>query len=600
MNGGDPQQSLDSLTLAPTVSYRQPPGTETVTFAQKPADSKQPQGTFGDYELLREIARGGMGRVLAAHDRTLDREVALKILLPGANADRFVRESKITARLPHPGIPPVYALGTLADDSPFLAMKLIIGQTLAEELKTADRPQLLQVFTQVCQAVSFAHSRGVIHRDLKPANIMVGAFGEVQVMDWGLAKELGSREASHEFLSSEPTVGTDPARTSDHRAAGESTDDRTQAGTVLGTPSYMAPEQARGEATDARGDVFALGGILCAILTGHPPFSGRSSQEVIQRAGAADLAEALARLDGCGADVELVALCQRCLSANAMDRPADGQAVADGLTAYLNGVQERLHAAERERAVALAKATEQEKRRRVVAGLSAVVIIISVVGSLVAVEMRNAARVTGLVDSLASADVAQLPQIVAELEHHRGRVTPMLVALAGAEWKTVEERKVQLHARLALVTHDEQQVDPLVEVLLAANLSYVGVIRDQLAPYQQRLEGDLWELLHDTTAAPARRFRAGLALATYATSSPQWTAADDAYLVKQLVEANPEHQQRLREYLRPLDSRLLGDLEGTFADPKATESCQLGAANALADFAGKDTLRLARLLSAAT
>ena len=124
----------------------------------------------------------------------------------------------------------------------------------------------------------------------------------------------------------------------------------------MGTPAYMAPEQARGEAADARADVFALGGILCAILTGQPPFSGKSTLEVIQRAGAADLAEAYARLDGCGADAELVALCRRCLSPSPADRPADGQAVADGLTAYLNGVQERLQAAERERAVAVARA----------------------------------------------------------------------------------------------------------------------------------------------------------------------------------------------------------------------------------------------------
>src|SRR5713226_2844123 len=142
------------------------------------------------YRVLREIGRGGMGKVLAAFDLGLDRDVALKVLLPGANADRFVRESKITARLPHPGIPPAHALGTLADGSPFLAMKLIAGQTLAVEMKTADRPRLLQAFTQVCQGVGFAHSRGVIHRDLKPLNIMVGAFGEVQVMDWGLAKRL--------------------------------------------------------------------------------------------------------------------------------------------------------------------------------------------------------------------------------------------------------------------------------------------------------------------------------------------------------------------------------------------------------------------------
>src|SRR5262249_18416083 len=146
------------------------------------------------YRVLREIARGAMGRVLGAYDLALDRDVALKVLLPGANADRFVRESKITARLPHPGIPPVHALGTLADGSPFLAMKLIAGRTLTDEIKSVDRPRLMQTVLQVCQAVGFAHSRGIIHRDLKPANVMVGAFGEVQVMDWGLAKDLKSQE----------------------------------------------------------------------------------------------------------------------------------------------------------------------------------------------------------------------------------------------------------------------------------------------------------------------------------------------------------------------------------------------------------------------
>src|SRR5215475_9398477 len=173
------------------------------------------------YRVLREIARGGMGRVLAAHDLTLDRDIALKVLLPGAPADRFVRESRITARLPHPGIPPVHALGTLADGSPFLVMKLIAGRTLAEEMKSADRPRLLQAFTQVCQAVGFAHSKGIVHRDLKPTNVMVGSFGEVQVMDWGLAKDLTSRDVPAEPHSSEalrvPSDGADANQTADHR-----------------------------------------------------------------------------------------------------------------------------------------------------------------------------------------------------------------------------------------------------------------------------------------------------------------------------------------------------------------------------------------------
>ena len=354
------------------------------------------------YCVLREIARGGMGRVLAAHDLTLDRDVALKILLPGANADRFVRESKITARLPHPGIPPVHALGTLADGSPFLAMKLVAGQTLAAAMTTTDRPRLLQACTQVCQAVGFAHSRGVIHRDLKPANVMVGAFGEVQVMDWGLAKDLTSREIAAESRSASVlpdwVVGTDADQTTDHRAPGESTEGQTQAGTVMGTPAYMAPEQARGEPTDARADVFALGGILCKILTGHPPFIGKSALEVIRRATVADLAEANARLDNCGADAELVALCRGCLSPNPTDRPVNGQAVADAVTAYLNGVQDRLQAVERERAVDVAKAIEQRRRRKVqviAASLVLVALLAGIAGTTVGLldarEQRNLA-----------------------------------------------------------------------------------------------------------------------------------------------------------------------------------------------------------------
>src|SRR5262245_4696013 len=208
----DPNVTSDHITSAPADPLRPADALRTTDHVAESAstDGSHPgsdapasdRPAVPGYRLLCEIARGGMGRVLVAYDLTLDREVALKVLLPGANADRFVRESKITARLPHPGIPPVHALGTLADGSPFLAMKLIVGQTLAVEMKTADRSRLLQSFTQVCQAVGFAHSRGVLHRDLKPANVMVGGFGEVQVMDWGLAKELTSRDVPSESGSS--------------------------------------------------------------------------------------------------------------------------------------------------------------------------------------------------------------------------------------------------------------------------------------------------------------------------------------------------------------------------------------------------------------
>jgi serine/threonine protein kinase len=141
-----------------------------------------------------------MGRVFAAFDETFEREVAIKTLLPGAPALRFITEAKITARLPHPGIPPVHALGTLEDGTPWLAMKLIRGRTLHDLLQSrdhqeaGDRGRFIAIFEQIAQAVGFAHSRGILHRDLKPLNVMVGELGEVQVMDWGLAKELTSRD----------------------------------------------------------------------------------------------------------------------------------------------------------------------------------------------------------------------------------------------------------------------------------------------------------------------------------------------------------------------------------------------------------------------
>ncbi len=182
----------------------------------------------GDYEVLSEIARGGMGVVYRASDPALGRVVAVKMLQDcygpdSAAAHRFANEARITAQLQHPGIPPVHEVGTLPDGRPFLAMKLIRGETLEAMLKqrtepangqvvgrignpsyATDRARLVAAFEQVCQAVAYAHAHGVIHRDLKPANVMVGSFGEVQVMDWGLAKVLGSVAPTGTVLGSDP------------------------------------------------------------------------------------------------------------------------------------------------------------------------------------------------------------------------------------------------------------------------------------------------------------------------------------------------------------------------------------------------------------
>src|SRR5262249_52054867 len=212
------------------------------------------------------------------------------------------------------------------------------GQTLGERIKAGPdvasrRMDLLQVFVRVCQAMAFAHKRGVIHRDLKPVHAMVGEHGEGQIIDWGLAKVL----AGSDVLPAEAaqTTGTPDER-----------DDYTEAGSVMGTWEYMPPEQACGERVDERADVFGLGGILCAILTGQPPYVGPTKADVIRQAREADLAGAYARLGKCGADAELVALARACLSAEPNDRPPDASAVEKQLTRYLASVQERLRKAE--------------------------------------------------------------------------------------------------------------------------------------------------------------------------------------------------------------------------------------------------------------
>ena len=219
------------------------------------------------YDILEPHARGGMGMIYLAHDRVLDRSVVFKVLATPSSpsnepalASRLELEARILARLNHPGIVPVYDLGVLDDGRPYYVMKRVEGPTLAQHAPTVrSLAERLRLFLRICEPVAFAHARGVIHRDLKPDNVMVGPFGEVLVMDWGVAKIV----APHGDESTE-SDGADSGRISPNR--------ETQHGTVLGTRGYMAPEQARGEARiDARADIHALGAILSFLLGSVPP-----------------------------------------------------------------------------------------------------------------------------------------------------------------------------------------------------------------------------------------------------------------------------------------------------------------------------------------
>jgi tetratricopeptide (TPR) repeat protein/tRNA A-37 threonylcarbamoyl transferase component Bud32 len=355
------------------------------------------------YLLGEEIARGGMGVVYRATDTVLGREVAVKVLQEkyapaSGTARRFADEARITGQLQHPNIPAMHDLGVFPDGRPFLAMKLIKGETLENLLKhcadpAENRGRFVAAFEQVCQAVAYAHAHDVIHRDLKPANVMVGAFGEVQVMDWGLAKVLGARPEERTNLD----ATTAPTAV---RSLRESDDLFTQTGSVLGTPAFMPPEQAAGAVTtiDRRSDVFGLGAVLAVILTGRPPFVADTSESTRVKAAQGDVGECLARLDTCGADPDLVGLCRRCLAPRPEDRPADASAVAKAVAALRVAADERARRAELDRVRAEAEAREaaaraaaQRQRRRLLLAASGVIAAVLLAGLSVSLwQMRRA------------------------------------------------------------------------------------------------------------------------------------------------------------------------------------------------------------------
>lgn len=228
-----------------------------------------PVAPGGRYAIGSVVGEGGMGTVYRARDGSLDREVALKVLradLPGPEAEgRLRREARILARLEHPGIVPVHDVGTLADGRVFYVMKLVRGERLESHLRSAGLTERLRLLLRVCETVGFAHAHGVVHRDLKPSNIMVGPFGEVLVLDWGIAR-VTQPEPLAEAGRPRP-----PASVASPRApAPEDADPDTSPGTVLGTPGFMAPEQAQGwmHLVGPWSDVFSIGAILRLVAVG--------------------------------------------------------------------------------------------------------------------------------------------------------------------------------------------------------------------------------------------------------------------------------------------------------------------------------------------
>jgi serine/threonine protein kinase len=443
-HGGDPERSLAALAVGPSTreslqrvgdraldASLSHAGLTTATVGQDtvfPHGLEMSSAPGQRFRVLRPHAQGGLGAVFVAVDNELNREVALKEILDRhadnpVNRARFLMEAEITARLEHPGIVPVYGLGTYADGRPFYAMRFIRGDSLKEAIERfhgepgrvcAESPihgepgrvsagnrskgpqrtrsgktrgadasplafrQLLRRFLDVCNAIDYAHSRGVLHRDVKPGNVIVGRYGETLVVDWGLAKPIGQR---------------DPRSPGDERtlwpmsASGSAAE--TLPGSALGTPAYMSPEQAAGEIDrlGPRSDVYSLGATLYALLTGRPPFGGAQADEIL-RLVTKGLFPPPRRIDPT-IDRALEAVCLKAMALKPEDRYATPRALADDVERWI--ADEPVTALPESMGSRLAR-WSRRNRPWVRAGAAALVVVLITTGAFAVQQARSAAR----------------------------------------------------------------------------------------------------------------------------------------------------------------------------------------------------------------
>jgi len=407
----------------------------------------------GRYDVHDELGRGGIGRVLVAFDRHLGRELAMKELLeedatgsgtpvtdPSSPAvARFLREARVTGRLEHPSIVPVYELGQREDGAFYYTMRLVRGRTLASALREAAgltaRLRLLDHFIDLCQAIAYAHSRGVVHRDIKPDNVMLGEFGETVVLDWGLAKMRGQKD----IRGSELARGV--AELQDEEAA------KTMAGSAIGTPAYMSPEQADGniDQIDERSDNWGLGAVLFEILAGRAPFTGVNPYEIIGKVMREDV-PAVATI--CvEAPRDLAAVADKALSRDPELRYQTAIQLADDVQAFTAGA-----------VVSAYEYTAWEQIRRLAAKNKAAVLatlmtMVAIFGALlyssIAYQAEKQARLRG--------DLALARSLVDSARNH----------LRERQWT-----EARIHAAQSLVVNPRHDEDADEAVLDAASIVY--------------------------------------------------------------------------------------------------------------------------------
>ncbi len=400
-----PPRLSPECTEAPTVNIS---GKPDATVADPPSidpgleaevDERVLPAQPGRYTIMGQHAAGGQARILLAIDEHIGREVAIKELIPGAGSGewstdtpssmrsapgevRFLREARVTGQLEHPNIVPVHEVGRREDGTFYYSMRFVRGDTLAKKLKEcktlADRLKLLGAFWDVCNAIAFAHSRGVVHRDIKPENIMAGEFGETVVLDWGVAKVAGKQDIRATDIEKEL------------RFLRQADTGKTAAGTAIGTPSYMSPEQARGQIDqiDERSAVWGLGAVLYELLTGQPPYKGETPMDTMLMVGEDPLVPVRERCPD--APPELAAVAEKALSRKRSDRYGSAKELTQEIDVYMTGG--RVRAYEYSSWELLKRFAAQNKTAIAAVGLILVIIISALVSVTLSLKAETQAR----------------------------------------------------------------------------------------------------------------------------------------------------------------------------------------------------------------
>ena len=547
------------------------------------------------YRVLRAHARGGLGEVFVALDEELQREVALKEIR-AQHADRrdsrarFLLEAEVTGRLEHPGVVPVYGLGTYPDGRPFYAMRFIKGESLKDAIKRfhgqpagkgdggagLELRQLLRRFGDVCNAVAYAHSRGILHRDLKPDNIMLGAFGETLVVDWGLAKTVGC-DATDSSAAGEGAL--EPARAS---ASAPSL-----VGSVIGTPQYMPPEQAAGKVDELgpASDVYSLGATLYHLLTGKRPFPDDDVPKVLRmvQSGAFPTPREISP----AVPAALEAVCLKAMALRPEERYASPRALAadidrwladEPVSAYREPLRLRLARWRRRHAALVTGMLALVFTALVAVGVSALLLSREQKAKLAEQERAREAlegralaledRALAQVDALLNADSQAVRALLEALEPFRDQIRPRLrKVLANRSALNVPlQRQHRIRASLALLGDDPSQATFLRDCMLDPRLDpdEMLLLRDALTPYRQRLVARLWQEA-DRKGSAARRFRAWIALAAFDPDSPRWEPRG-AQVVDSLLAADPLYLGDWVGALHNVREFLLVPLERAFRD----------------------------------